>query len=216
MEQPGNSPYYPLLMNASAEPSYLSPYLKASRKFGSGFGTLLWASPKTQAVRFKALLSAVEIDGRSIMDVGCGRADFLEFMLKSGRCPGSYVGVEAVEALAHAAERKNLPRCKIVIGDFVQDPRLLDTRSDILFYSGSLNTMETDDFYRCIAQAYAAAQHAVVFNFLCSAFLAGSSHLSWHPPDEVMAFSRTLSPRATLMDRYMRGDATVIIFKDES
>jgi len=198
----------------TSSPSYLEPYLTASRKYGAGFGTLLWASPKTQAIRFKALLQAVDISNLAVMDVGCGRADFLEFMLNTHRYPRSYTGIEAVETLVHAAERKKLPNCKIVHGDFVANPKLLSTSADVLFYSGSLNTMDSKAFFSSIQAGFDAALQAVVFNFLCSPFLAGSSHLAWHSAEEVMEFARGLSNRVKLHDRYMRGDATVAIFKD--
>lgn len=208
------NPYHFAAMTSSTEPSYLEPYLAASRKYGAGFGTLLWASPKTQATRFKALLQAIDINGLAVMDVGCGRADLLEYMVNTRRYPKWYVGVEAVEALAFAAERKQLPNCRIVRGDFVQHPLLLNDGADVLLYSGSLNTMDSSAFYASLKAGFDAAGQAVVFNFLCSPFLAGSSHLAWHPIEEVLAFARGLSNQVKLYDHYMRGDATVAIFKD--
>ena len=179
-----------------------------------GFGTLLWASPKTQATRFKALLHAVDANGLTVMDVGCGRADLLEYIYKTRRCPRSYIGVEAVETLAFAASRKQLPGCNIILGDFVRDPSLLEANADVLFYSGSLNTMDTPAFFKCIQEGFAAAEKAIVFNFLCSPFLAGSSHLHWHSAGEVAQFAHQFSDRVKLFDQYMRGDATVVIWKE--
>jgi hypothetical protein len=200
----------------SSSPSYLQPYLSASQKYGAGFGSLLWASPKTQAIRFQALLSAIDVHGRSVMDVGCGRADLLEYMLSRGRFPKSYIGIEAVDTLATAAESKRLPNCKIVRGDFVQQPDLLNADAEILFYSGSLNTMDPARFQACIASAFTAASHAVVFNFLSSPFLAASTHLTWHKPMEMLHFARTLSSKVELFDDYLRGDTTVLMLKDAS
>jgi hypothetical protein len=199
----------------STSPSYLTPYLSASQKYGAGFGSLLWASPKTQAVRFKALLSAIDVHGRSVIDVGCGRADLLEYMLSRGRFPKSYIGIEAVDALAMAAEGKRLPNCRIVRGDFVKQPELLESGAEILLYSGSLNTMDRECFYKCLHTAFAAASHAVVFNFLSSPFLAASSHLTWHKAEDVLHFARGLSSNVKLFDDYLRGDTTVIIRKDQ-
>ena len=54
MEHRAPTSYYSTVMSATQTPSYLLPYLTAASKYGSGFGTLLWASPKTQAVRFRA------------------------------------------------------------------------------------------------------------------------------------------------------------------
>src|SRR2546423_362515 len=106
-------------MNA---PDYLQPYLNATRRYGAGFGSLLWASPRTQAVRFQTLLRAVDVTDLTVLDVGCGRGDLLVYMLNRGIYPRSYIGLEAVEALAGAAEAKRLPNCRIVRGDFVHDP----------------------------------------------------------------------------------------------
>ena len=82
MEPQAGNAYYLAVPSFSTQPSYLEPYLAASRKYGAGFGTLLWASPKTQATRFKALLQAVDINGLAVMDVGCGRADLLEHLFQ--------------------------------------------------------------------------------------------------------------------------------------
>jgi hypothetical protein len=195
------------------DPAYLRPYLAAAEKYGAGFGTLLWASPRTQAVRFKALQRAVDINGKSVIDVGCGRADFMEYLLKNRAVPRSYVGLEAVEELAAAAESKRFPNCRILRGDFLSDPGLLDIGADVLFYSGSLNTMTETDFYQCLRVGFAAAREALVFNFLASPKLAAAPHLTWHHPDDVRAFGHLLSKRVKLWDDYLPGDCTAAIYK---
>src|SRR5215213_2125323 len=74
-------------------PAYLSPYLKAASRHGAGFSSLLWASPQTQAVRFAALTRIVDLNGKSLLDVGCGRADLLDFLLAQNVRPAHYVGL---------------------------------------------------------------------------------------------------------------------------
>jgi hypothetical protein len=197
-------------------PTYLEPYLSAARKYGAGFGTLLWASPKTQAVRFKALLGAVDVSNLSIMDVGCGRADLLEYIFQTKHIPRSYIGLEAVAELADAAEQKQLPNCRIIRGDFLQDPTMLANVVDVVLISGALNTMDSSSFYGCLQSAFDAADKVLVFNFLCSPLLAASSHLIWHKPEEVMRFANSLSPRVEFWDNYLRGDATIAIWKEPS
>src|SRR5687767_15928369 len=88
----------------SPDPSYLRPYRAAARAHGAGFGTLLWASPQTQAVRFDAICRLADLRGKSVLDVGCGRADLLEHLVARGIEPADYVGIEAVDELARAAE----------------------------------------------------------------------------------------------------------------
>ncbi len=201
-------------MTAAASPSYLAPYLAAAKKYGAGFGTLLWASPRTQAIRFNALLQSVDVSGKAVVDVGCGRADLMEFMLKNRVVPRSYLGIEAVEALAAAAETKHFPNTQIVRGDFLENPSILPTDADVLFYSGSLNTMSRDEFYNCLRRGFAVARSAVVFNFLATPDLASAPHLTWHRPDDVRAFAGTLSGQVTVKENYLPGDCTIAVFKD--
>jgi len=201
-------------MPATTAPSYLEPYLSAARKYGSGFGSLLWASPKTQAIRFRALLNAVDVHGLTVLDVGCGRADLLEYMMGRARFPRSYIGVEAVDALAAAAEAKRLPNCKILRGDFVSDPSLLSRGADVLLISGALNTMNRDCFFESLKSAIDAAGRVVVFNFLSSPYLAGASHLAWHRLEDVLSFCRGLSPWVEHQTDYLPGDATVAVWKE--
>lgn len=197
-------------------PDYLQPYVDATRRHGAGFGSLLWASPKTQAIRFDALLRAHDLQDKTVLDVGCGRADLLQYMLDRGVVPERYIGLEAIDVLATTAEIKRLPRCRIVRGDFVLDPRLLAIDADVLLFSGSLNTLDEQSCYQSLAHAYTAAGSAVVFNFLASPFLAAASFLTWHRPQTVLAYCAKLTDDVQLWDDYMKGDATVCLRKSNS
>lgn len=198
------------------EPPYLAPYLRAARDFGGGFQSLLWASPMTQAIRFDALRRIQPLDDRSLLDVGCGRADLLEFLVAKRVRLADYVGIEAVEPLAVAAERKvsALPvPARIIRADFVREPVRMFAGADVVIFSGSMNTATDDVFYETLRRAYDAAAEALVFNFLASPVLAGTGYLVWRRPDDVLRFARQLSPAVTLRDNYLDGDCTIAIQK---
>lgn len=190
---------------------YLQPYLDAARTHGDGFGSLLWASPQTQAARFDAIRRIVDLAGKSVLDVGCGRADLLEYLLKHGIRPADYVGIEAVDALANAAERKQLPGCVIVRADFVAEPLRLFAGADVVIFSGSLNTADDSVFYTTLRHAFEAATESLVFNFLDSPRLAGQSHLYFRDPHIVRNFAAKLPDAANVfvLDDYLTGDTTV-------
>ena len=204
-------------MTPADPPSYLRPYLSAARRYGSGFGTLLWASPKTQAVRFDALIRAATGDairGHRLLDVGCGRADLLDHLRHRRVIPSAYVGLEAVEELAAAVERKALPAATVVRGDFVRHPELMrSANADVIVMSGTLNTMDAPAFHAAVAAAFDAAGRVLAFNFLAGPTLAGASHLTWHRPADVRDFAATLSGDVDYWDDYLNGDATVAIWK---
>ena len=100
---------------------YLTPYRDAAEEFGAGFGALLWASPKTQRARFEAIRRACSLEGRDILDVGCGRADLLDYLLANG-VPFADIVVEThsidteqqVHRLAAIAHENNLHHIVVV------------------------------------------------------------------------------------------------------
>ena len=195
-------------------PSYLEPYLAAARKHGGGFGSLLWASPKTQGLRFAALMGVCDFAGVKVLDAGCGRADFLDYLLDNGIEVGFYTGLEAVEPLAAAAQAKGHPRCAILRGDFIREPqRLAGAGAEVIVFSGSLNTLSDGAFAATLRAAYAAAGMRVAFNFLSSPMLANAKHLTWRSRAEVLRLARTICAEVTYLENYLPGDCTVCLSK---
>src|ERR1051325_1896666 len=148
------------------------PYLRATSKHGDGFQSLLWASPASQAARFAAICRLCNFSDLNVLDVGCGRADLLDYLRDHGRTPAHYVGIEAVDELAGAAQRKRHPACTIVQADFIASPARMLVGADAIVFCGSLNTLDRAAFHQTIRTAYAAAAHYLLFNFLSSRLLA--------------------------------------------
>lgn len=196
-------------------PAYLRPYLEAAERHGAKFESLLWANPSAQAARFAALARWSELDGRIVLDAGCGRADLLEYLLDQRIQPAQYIGIEAVQALAQAAETNSRPRAAIIRGDFIDQPTLLDQHAHVILFCGSLNTLAPDDFYQTLRIAWQYTQGELAFNFLCSPRLASAKHLTWHPSSEVQEFAYSLSSDVALDDGYRKGDCTIVIRKEE-
>jgi len=194
-----------------AAPDYLQPYTTAARRYAGGFGSLLWASPKTQRARFEALTRVENFQNRFLLDAGSGRSDFLDFLLSHQIVPSRYIGIEAVPELMAAARTKD--DRFIIQGDFVRNPGLMNVAPDTIVFSGSLNTLPPDTFYVTLSHAFRAARHDVVFNFLSSPTLAGKPFLHWHHPGDVVNFARTLTSNIAKLCDYLEGDCTVAIRK---
>lgn len=193
----------------------MEPYLRAARQFGAGFSALLWASPKTQRARFEAIRRAYDPQDKSMLDAGCGRADYLEFLVARNIHPADYIGLEAVETLAAAAEAKAIANSRIIRGDFVSEPAKLFVGADVIVFSGSLNTVDEGMFYETLRRAYDATAEAVVFNFLSSSALAGRAYLTWHHREKVEAFARRTASDVRVLEDYLQGDCTIAMGKRE-
>jgi SAM-dependent methyltransferase len=192
---------------------YLRPYLDAIDRDGAGFSALLWSNPASQALRFEALTRLYDFRGKSILDIGCGRADLLDYMLGHRIEPNHYVGIEAIEEFAEAAERKQHRNCTILRADFVREPKRLFVGADAVICCGSLNTLSEEEFYQTLRRAFDAAADALVFNFLCASTLAAAEHLLWHRREDVRKFLRTLSSRCEELSDYRDGDCTMAAWK---
>ena len=111
------SAYNPPAVKPKLPAPYLSPYLRAATLYGDGFGSLLWASPETQAVRFDAIQRLGDLGGKSVLDVGCGRADLYDFLHARG-----------IQAL-HLQVRPDNPALRLYQrSGFVVSPRVVMTR----------------------------------------------------------------------------------------
>lgn len=195
---------------ADAAP-YLLPYLRAVRAHGAGFGSLLWASPATQAVRFAAIRRICDLSGRFVIDAGCGRGDLLADLRRSGMVPSRYLGLEAMDELATAAGAMNDPLATIERCDFLHDPSRLEVGADVIIFCGSLNTFDLFAFDLVLRHAWRFAGQSLVFNFLSSPLLAAAPHLTWHEPRRVLRLARSLSRNVRMLDDYFPGDCTIRI-----
>ena len=201
----------------SAKPTarYLVPYVEARQRKAKGVDALLWEDLRSQQIRFEAIARLCPLAGLSVLDVGCGQADFLGYLLSRGIAPLRYTGLEAQPWLARAARRKRYPKSSIVESDFVAEPSTLDVGAQALVYSGSLNFLPSRLFYSSLGAAWAATRRWLVFNFLCSPDLAGADGLRWHHRTAVLAFARSRTPSVRMDDAYEDGDCTVVMRKQE-
>ncbi len=91
--------------------------------------------------------------------------------------------------------------------------RLLEQNADVIIFSGSLNTLCTDDFYQTLRLAWGQVRSELAFNFLCSPRLASGKHLTWHGISEVQAFAYRLGGDVAVNDGYRKGDCTIVVRK---
>src|SRR5688500_1542074 len=108
-------------VSEAEQPVYFQPYARAVKQHGADIPALLWASRRTQEQRFDALARLADPTGLTVLDLGCGRADLLDFFIARGTLPAKYIGIEGVEDLADAADDKGLPGARIIRADFIKD-----------------------------------------------------------------------------------------------
>ena len=170
-------------MPADPHPS-LDPYREAVEREGPTFDALLWRSPEYQRRRFEVIAQSLDLTGRVVADIGCGRADLLAFLHSLGVEYGGYVGVDGlIEMVEHSrtrAGRDHLEEARFIHADFATDEQLFERlvsaeRADVFAFSGSLNTFDEMDARAVLDRAWSALTadrrpgRALIFNFLSDA-----------------------------------------------
>lgn len=173
-----------------------------------------WTNEESQKRRFAALMEVGDLNGSSLLDIGCGHGDLKAYLDK--RFHGfSYIGVDQMPEFI--AEARCLygqrPNCYFCQTDFtIQDlPHV-----DYVFASGVLSyrSKEKDCYFSMIEKMFEAADKALAFNMLDLARFPHHEFLLGHAPEKVLAFCQTLSPEVRLIKGYLEDDFTVLMYKE--
>jgi 2-polyprenyl-3-methyl-5-hydroxy-6-metoxy-1,4-benzoquinol methylase len=81
-------------------------YNKRYMEFGIDARTLGWGCKEDQYTRFKAAITYVDFSGKSVLDIGCGFADFYEFFLQHNIKVKKYKGIDLNEQLIEVAKKR--------------------------------------------------------------------------------------------------------------
>lgn len=181
---------------------------------GGTVEALGYRGEESQIKRFEVLTSVADLNGGSVLDVGCGHGDLKGYL--DGRFHGfSYVGIDMMPEFI--AEARSLygqrPSCYFCLSDFSEAEL---PRADYVFACGVFAyRCESTDFYDAmIEKMYAAANKAFAFNMLDASVFPCHPLLAGQDVQRVMEFCEQLSPRVELVRGYLEDDFTVLMYRD--
>jgi len=190
-------------------------YADKVRRFGYDHRGLGFRTRSAQEKRFEALLALGELDGSSVLDVGCGFGDFLAFLGRRG-IRARYTGLDVCAPM--------IERCKAVYGggreaEFaVAD--VLDfepgEQFDFVVASGifGLDAPGARDRIRpTLARLFAWAREAAAVNFLSALSPKKVDGRVYVDPCDALAMGFELTPAARIDHNYLPNDFTLQLFK---
>jgi len=169
---------------------------------------LYWSSREIQEIRFKVLADIGIESGDSVLDVGCGFADFKSWFARQGK-QIDFTGIDLSPDLIRVAREKH-PDARLLCGelsDFDVEPASIDW----VILSGAMNEQLFDEgayARRQIAAMYDICRKGVAFNMLDARYLKAHD-LQSVDPHQMLEYCSSLCPNAELHDDYLKNDFTI-------
>lgn len=178
------------------------------------YGILGWESEDAQRTRFEILLSRVDLEGKKLLDVGCGMGNLYEYIRSKG-IDIKYTGVDILRKMIEKARAKRLDAEFINVDIFKKN--IFEEKSfDIIYASGifNLNLGNNREFLaNALDLFFRLSRETVVFNLLNIASPNKEDRYFYFHPDEVaeiLAGFSELLVKTELIESYLDNDFTVV------
>lgn len=196
----------------------LSFYSRRYKEFGVSPQSLGWTKGK-QDLRFEILTSFFPLEGKRILDVGCGFGDLNAYLgrrLKSYE----YLGIDVNERFVSAAKKQNKQACaSFQAGDFLsfQPRRSFDVVVASGVFSLKLRSGRNASFIKlAMRKAFGLCAEGLAFDFLSGRVDFRYPENYYADPEFVLAEGYKLSRNLVLRNDYMPFEFALAVFKDDS
>ena len=194
--------------------SYYEPKLK---KELSDYAKLGWESPEAQKLRFDAFLDNIDAEGKSLLDVGCGLGNLLEYITEKG-LNMRYTGVDILAKMVDCAKGKGLSGEFHCLDIFKENPFGAGS-FDIVYASGIFNLdlgNNTAFFSDAFCRFQTLARETIAFSLLDYRSPGREEGYAYFSPAEIIKTiesSACRPKRVQIIEQYLSNDFTVICEK---
>lgn len=203
------------------EKSAVERYQTRFYKEGVSYKTLGWGCTEDQVKRFEVLLQNINFKNKSVMDIGCGFADFYGYLKQKEICC-NYIGVDIIPEFLECCCKK-YPEATFIKANIMLDKDILP-KTDIVVTTGTLNlklddidNMEyTKDFMR---NAYEKTEELMSIDFLSTKLTSSypkEDFVYYHDPLKLLEYSFELTDNIKLIHNYEaipQKEGTIILYK---
>jgi len=186
-------------------------YQEGLKSYGESPQALHWINYPSQAIRFKYLVKDLEIEGKTILDAGCGMGDVLPFLYARAD-KFKYLGVDKNQNFIDIA-KKRYSGHSFSVGDPFSGK--FEGKYDVVLSSGVMNH-NIDGWLkerqRMITALFGLTKEVLAFN-MAGGFkpIASDSKIAYANTNDVLDFCLTLTNKVSLRTDYSGYDFTVIM-----
>ena len=188
-------------------------YENKLQKYEEGHKVLNWGSKDSQITRFNILSKINDLNGCSVLDVGCGIGDFY-LWLKNKNIEVEYYGIDISAKMIKKASTK-YPEVFFKLCDlFIDHEKLINT--DYVFASGIFNRKieQHDEFVkRMIEIMFQKSNYGIGFNILSNRARFKENNSYYADAQSMFYFCETVANRVVMNHDYMEHDVTYFLYK---
>ena len=201
-------------MDELAREYVISFYDRTLRFFGDRPESLRW-TPEGQRARYELMLDmAKEIEGRKILDFGCGKGDFYQFLKDKG-IETHYTGFDINENLIALAGQK-FPEARFEVFDIERDT--MSGEFDYIFLCGvfNLKVQGIDELIQgTLKKLFPCCRIGLAFNGLSAHAPQKAVELHYTSPEALFGFALdNLSPFVVMRHDRIPYDFTMFVYRD--
>lgn len=189
-------------------------YTKLIEKHGHNPKSCDYGSSVSQKIKFSTMTDLMPLDGKTMLDIGCGFADFADYLSENG-FDVKYTGFDLCPSMIEKAKSRR-PDLRLETRNILHNPP--DEKFDIVTANGIFYLLgkEAPELSKRLIQAmFNLANEAVAFNSLSSWTIDQEEGEYYMDPAETLNFCRTLTPWISLRHNYHHRDFTVFMYKDK-
>jgi SAM-dependent methyltransferase len=202
-------------MSSTPFPGIADFYNQRVQTYGHDPRACDYGRAESQRRKFSVLASVADYKGLSVLDVGCGFADYAGFLAE--RHPGvEYHGIDLSPAMIEKA-RQARPDLDLRVANLLDLPP--GESYDVVSANGIFYLLGAGApalMRRLVGEMFRRARRGVVFNSLSTWASVHEPGEYYADPLEVVTWCRELSPWVVLRHDYLPHDFTVLVARQSS
>jgi SAM-dependent methyltransferase len=185
------------------------------RKYGHDPRACDYGRIESQAIKFRVLSEATNLTGKSVLDVGCGFADYFRY-LSGNFADITYVGLDITPGMIVEAKKLEPAldlRCANILEWDSAESFDVVTANGIFYLIKDDPDKKMQDIIHAM---FKRAKTVVAFNSLSSWASDQEAAEFYADPIETLAFCKTLTPWVSLRHDYHSRDFTIYMYKNRN
>jgi len=202
---------YDTTMNTTDQNRLLTYYKSALNEFGDHDArSVHWSDKRGQELRFLILSQIANLNGQSVLDVGCGLGDLINFFKKNALSV-DYTGIDIVPDFIERA-REFHPNARFE----TMNIETTTEQFDYVLASGAMSFKVENNkefYFGIIKKMFELSKKGLAFNMLNCEIHVDDETYAAYDPNEVADFCKTLSPNVQIILGYLPQDFTIYMYK---